>query len=387
MISRTEAGRVLQKPLASPRRIPARSSAFGPPYGRPARRSRNSTIRDMQAVLEARQRGGAAQVAAIRTLGENRTLPLRELFEGSPEDPTAPGRLLTRLKALGVNPAGNDVLYQDFRYDGSYRRWTDFFDFSQPGAGWNAGLSPEGREKHELLRQKVVSEISGVLFSRLYFGFESAGLGYVRLDLSEDALATISAECGADPRRFSSICDATLRVMGALYRYPQEPEDYPLFGWPDWEAARAKLRNFVRECAAVNNLGEQATLRAVWRAICQDGGHGNLILAARRLNVRIAVAGDPVWICPNCQREHLHSAGVCTNCRTSLPLDPTATCGDLYARNYYREEAVEFRQPLRLHCRRAHRPDGRPSPAPTALPGRHRLVRRGRSPRPPGGRD
>jgi hypothetical protein len=305
---------------------------------------------DMRAVLEARQRSSAAEVAAIRALGENRTLPLRELFEGAPDDPTAPGRLLTRLKALGVNPAGNDVLYQDFRYDGSWHRWTDFFDFSQPGAGWNADLSPDGRERRELLRRKVVSEISGVLFSRLYFGFESAGLGYVRLDLPAASLAEIAGECGADPSRFSSICDATLRVMGALYRYHQEPDDYPLFGWPDWNQARAKLRNFVRECASANNLGEQATLRAVWRAICQDGGHGNLILTPRRLNVRVAVAGDPVWICPNCQREHLHSAGVCTNCRTSLPLEPTATCGDLYARNYYAREAVESRQPLRLHC-------------------------------------
>ena len=305
---------------------------------------------EIQEVLEARRRSAAGEIAAIRALGENHTLPLAALFEGGPQDPSAPGRLLTRLKSLGVNPAGNDVLYQDFRYDSSWHRWTEFFDFSTPDAGWRADLSPDARDRRELLRRKVVSEICGALFSRLYFGFESAGLGYVRLDLSDASMATIAAGCGADPALFSSICDATLRVMGALYRYHQEPNDYPLIAWPDWDAARAKLRNFVRACADVNHLGERATLRAVWRAICQDGGHGNLIFNPRRLNVRIALAGDPVWICLNCQREHLHSAGVCTNCRTALPPDPGATCGDLYACNYYAREAVEYRQPLRLHC-------------------------------------
>ncbi len=305
---------------------------------------------EMRAVLERRQREAAAEIDAVRARGEGRSVPLRHLFEGGPEDPSAPGNLTLRLKRLGVNPGGNDVPYQDFKHDGALHRWTDFFDFSSPGGGWRADLSPEARDKRDLLRQKVRSEICGVLFSRLYFGFESAGLGYARLDVGDGTLAAIARECGAEPGVFASICDATVRVMGALYRYLQEPADYPLFSWPGWDSARARLRNFVRECAAVNGLGEQATLRAVWRAVCQEGGHTDLILSPRRLLVRIALPGDPVWVCPECQREHLHSAGVCTNCLTRLLPDPSASCADLHARNYYAREAVELRPPLRLHC-------------------------------------
>lgn len=305
---------------------------------------------DMVAVLEQRHREAQGAVALLDRRGDNRTVPLHLLFDSRGGDAFDPGALLLRLKKLGVNPAGNEVLYQDFKYDGAWHRWTDFFDFSRDEAGWHVDLSPGAQAKREeKLRPKVVTEIARVLFSRLYFGFESAGLGYPRIDLSEAVLATIATTCGASPDRFASICDATLRVMGALYRYPQEPQEYPLIAWPDWETARARLRNFVKQCAAVNGLGELATLRAVWQAICQDGGHPFLTLDPRRLNVRLAIPEDPVWHCPSCRREHLHSSGVCTNCSAPLAPEPDATCFDLHQRNYYAREAVELRQPLRLH--------------------------------------
>lgn len=305
---------------------------------------------DMAAVLQQRQASAEADLAVLRSRVQTRSVPLRLLFEGPPDgDAVAPGALLLRMKALGVNPGGPDVLYQDYKYDGSWHRWTEFFNFSDPGAGWRADLSPDGRERKERLRVKVVSEICGVLFSRLYFGFESAGLGYPCLDLAPDVLAPIAASCGAEPDLFVRVCDATLRVMGDLYRYRQEPEEYPLVGWPDWDAARARLRNFVKQCAAIHGLGERVTLGAIWQAVCQAGGHANLILDPRRLDVRLALPGDPVWTCESCTREHLNTAGVCTHCGASLPMSPTSSAADLRARNYYAREAVELREPLRLH--------------------------------------
>ncbi|MDE0161344.1 MAG: DEAD/DEAH box helicase [Acidimicrobiaceae bacterium] len=304
---------------------------------------------DMKAVLEKRQQGARDELDELRQTASSRTVPLRLLFEGPASDPFAPGSLLLRLIRLGVNPGGNEVLYQDYKYDDAWHRWTDFFDFSDPVAGWQDGISPEAREKRERLRRKVVSEICGVLFSRLYFGFESAGLGYPRLDLSDDEIGHLADDCGVDSARFRSICDATLRVMGALYRYPQEPAEYPLPAWPDWESARARLRNFVKQCAIVAGVSETPLLEVVWRAVCREGGHANLILKPRRLNIRLALPEDPVWRCTACTREHLHSTGVCTHCHEPLPASPTETCADLHSRNYYAREAAELRQPLRLH--------------------------------------
>ena len=216
---------------------------------------------EMTAVLLERQAAAQRAIDDLRVRETTRTVALRQLFEGSPADPTGPGSLLLRLKALGVNPAGNEVLYQDYKYDGTWHRWTEFFDFTQPAAGWRAGLSPGAHDKRESrLRAKVISEICGVLFSRLYFGFESAGLGYARIDIPRARMVELARSCGASPDVFASICDATVRVMGALYRYRQEPQEYPIDQWPDWASARASLRNFVKQCAVINKMGEIATL-------------------------------------------------------------------------------------------------------------------------------
>lgn len=307
---------------------------------------------EVRRVVQERRDAAAAETDRIRERGLSRTVPLRYLFEGADEDRNVadPGLLIQRMKALGVNPSGNDVLYQEYRYDGVYHRWTELFDFRDPALGWRADLSPEGRERgREKLRRKVMTETAGVLFSRLYFGFESAGLGYARLDVEANAIGELARECRLDGDAFVSLCDATVRVLGDLYRYPQEPQEYPLLDWPDWEGARAKLRHFVKRCAEAYAVGEGSLRRALYRAICELGGHEHFKLNPRRLVVRIAIPSDPVWRCPACRRDHLHELRVCTNCLTGLPAAPTGTCADLHRSNYYATEAVLLRQPLRLH--------------------------------------
>lgn len=306
-----------------------------------------------QLPLEQARNAAVARIQEIQARGTSRTVLARILFE-SPNPlaaPAHPGFLTQRLKRLGVNPAGNDVLYQDYKYDNEWHRWVDLFDFSVPQAGWRNGLSPAATNRIEnTLRPKVKSEVCKVLFSRLYFGFESAGLGYVTLNLSGQAGASLAAQCSATPGLFRTICDGCVRVMGDLYRYPQEPQEFELYDWPDWNAARADLRNYVRLCATRNALGENALLEAVWQAVCVQGAHNYLKLDPRQLWVRVAVPDDPVWLCPSCHRPHLHRAGgTCTFCHMPLGEVPQATCADLHARNYYAREAVELREPLRLH--------------------------------------
>jgi ATP-dependent helicase YprA (DUF1998 family) len=303
--------------------------------------------------LDQARNGAIARIQDIQARGASRKVLARILFESpNPQaQPAHPGLLIQRLKRLGVNPAGNDVLYQDYKYDTDWHRWVELFDFSAPAAGWRNGLSPAATNRIEMtLRPKVKSEVCKVLFSRLYFGFESAGLGYVTLNLPEETAAALAAQCGATPAVFRTICDGCLRVMGDLYRYPQEPQEFDLFDWPDWNTARADLRNYVRTCTTRNGLGEIALREAVWQAVCVAGGHNYLKLDPRQLWVRVAIPEDPVWLCTSCQRAHLHRAGgTCTFCEAPLPADPQATCATLHGRNYYAREAVELRQPLRLH--------------------------------------
>jgi DEAD/DEAH box helicase domain-containing protein len=302
---------------------------------------------------QARERA-ISTIAEVKLRASTRTAPLRLLFESADiADRDAPGFLISKLKRLGINPAGNHVLYQDFNYDDVWHSWTDLFDFTSSGEVWNKNISPDALSARETkLRAKVKSEICNVLFSRSYFGFESAGLGFARLDVSDEKLSSLSKKCGLSEDVFTEICHGCLRILGDLYRYHQEPQEFPLNDWFDWSQARASLKDYVDECATRNSPLTMGDLRAcLWEAICDEGGHQSMVIDPRRVKVRVAVPSDPVWICPLCKREHLHhSGGTCTRCYFELPKEPAATCDDLHKRNYYATEAFARDEPFRLHC-------------------------------------
>ncbi|AFZ08877.1 DEAD/DEAH box helicase domain protein [Oscillatoria nigro-viridis PCC 7112] len=303
-------------------------------------------------LLQNRRDNAQKLLNEIQERGKIRTVPLRALFEGI-ENSQDPGLLIERLIKLGVNPAGNDVEYQRFSYDGrDDHHWTKLFDFKT--AGWKPDLSPGAKIPENKLRDKVKSEVCDTLFSRLYFGIEASGLGYIRLNLPPNQLEQLAIQCGVSSLVFESICDGVLRILGELYRYPkpkQHQDYYPLDDWKDWGDARSNLRNYIKECAKAGGISEQELKPALWSAICTQGQHHHFKLNPRHLSVRVAVSDDPVWQCESCQRHHLHRAGgVCTNCLAHLPAKPNRKCGDLYDRNYFATQAVNKRQPLRLHC-------------------------------------
>ena len=246
-------------------------------------------------------------------------------------------------------------MYQMLHYEGEYHDWTEFFDYGDNSNCWQQGLPEAATERRDRIRGKVRTEIMNVLFSRLYFGFESAGLGYACLDLSKESLSRIARSANLSPEVFLDLCHGCIRIMGDLYRYHQEQQPAPeyLADWIDWKQppARARIRNYIRDCAHLNRIDKNTAFISTWKAICELGGHESAKLQAHRLLVRIGLPEDPVWTCPSCQRVHMHRAGgICTGCLAELPIDPNSRCEFLYKGNYYAKEAVERRLPLRLHC-------------------------------------
>lgn len=298
--------------------------------------------------IQARER-----LAAIDERRASRAVRLRLLFEDKAAG-EGTGALIQKLKALGVNPAGQDVLFQEFNFDDAWRKWTTLFDFTREEGGWNPDLSPAGRDRGLVkLRDKVTSEICSVLFSRSYFGFEASGLGYAMLDLPDDELQRMAVRCNISQDVLTAIFCGTLRMLGDYYRYPQvDPNSYPTYDWQGWDEARAALRNFVRKCAQTHGVDEERLLEIVREAVCVAGGHTYFRIDPRRLMVRVALATDPVWHCPGCRRPHLYNPGICTSsfCQAELSDAPDATCAGLHERNYYAKEAAELRQPIRLHA-------------------------------------
>lgn len=305
-------------------------------------------------LLEETKKKAEDELENIRQQGTSRTVPVRLLFEPSDgTDPTFAGLLIQRLKALGVNPAGNDVDFQQFTYDDAEHYWSEFFDFTQPDKSWQTTLSPSAIQVRDSeLIAKVRTEICEVLFSRNYFGFESSGLGYAKIDIASNLSDQIATQFGIPLSLFREICDGCLRILGDLFRSPPAPHEdaYPQESWPDWSNVRAILRNYVSACAEANSLSVSKLKDALLQAICRDGGHPDFKIVPRRLIVRLAEASDPVWICPSCRRSHLHHAGgICTRCLRPLLTAPDSTCASLYERNYYAKEAAELRLPIRLH--------------------------------------
>jgi DEAD/DEAH box helicase domain-containing protein len=311
----------------------------------------NSPIAGLPRQFQILRDQAIAELNNICQVSRSRTVPLRVLFEGI-DNVEDIGLLIQRLVNLGVNPAGNDALYQELNYDGRWHHWTKLFDFQN--GGWQPNLSPAAINRREdILRAKVKSELCNILFGRLYFGIEGSGLGYIRLNLPENHLDSLSNQCGLSTSTFNNIVDSCLRILGEEFRYRTVPQEYPLNDWTDWNMAKAKLRRYVEECADKNGISRQSLKESLWKAICDEGKQNYLILDPRYLSVKLAIKDDTVWHCEKCKRPHLHfSGGVCTNtnCLESLPSTSNKTCADLYDRNYYATETVNKRQPIRLHC-------------------------------------
>ena len=309
----------------------------------------------------AERRDSEKRLDEIDNWGMTRTIPLKYLFDDV-EGMHDTELLLKRFKGLGVNPAGAEVMYQEFYFGeehGGYQHWSKLFDYSSENSAsqlWNPSLSPNMLQHREVsIRPKIRSEVCDVLFSKLYFGFESAGLGYARVILGEESVASLSQQAGLTIDTFLQVVDASLRILGDLYRYPkitpQGEESFYVPDWHDWGDVSSRLKRYLEECAARQNVNYETLLDVLWLAFNEYGGHTFLQIHPDKLGVKITLPDDPVWICISCKRPHLHqSGGTCTFCLAELPVAPNSNCFSLYLNNYYSNEAYERRQPLRLHC-------------------------------------
>ncbi len=283
-------------------------------------------------------------LSQIEQRAKTRVVPLRVLFEGEKD---VPGVLIQRLAGLGINPAGYDIADQDYKYDEKWYNWTDFFDFESQPPKLKAASSGEAIDQRQKLISKAKAEVCDAFFSRLFYSIEASGLGYACLHLPQKEVDKLAAQCKLSSEVFLEIANGCLRVIGDLYRYPK----YPVEDWDSWQDAKARLKKYVKQCVTHNKLSEKQLQDALWSAICQHGKHEHLKINPLHLWVRVAVPEDQVWQCTSCGRPHLHRAGgICTNCLAELPTSPNKQCMDLHARNYYATEAVNKRQPVRLHC-------------------------------------
>lgn len=282
----------------------------------------------------------------IRKRGVEKVIPVKELIYSEHEDFRECGYLIKMMVGLGVNPAGNDLKYQYFKWDGKWHHWTGLFDFG--AKKWKADLSQDADKAKNILREQLRSSLCEVIFRRLYFNLESSGLGYAKLKLSDQVLSELSVKSGLPLEAFLQSSESALRVLGDLYRH--EGSDRDVHSWLDYENSLAAFKNFVRSISRKWSVNELSLGNSIFSAL-QASGHDHASIDTISLELKVAMGSDPVWICPNCRRQHLHkSAGICTNCHEELNEEPECTCEKLWNLNYLARVSKDDRIPLRLHC-------------------------------------
>lgn len=293
-----------------------------------------------QRVIERTRTRARNQLEPIRRRGLDRTISVAELLRERGEYGCGP--LIERFLRIGVNPAGTDLDYQSF----SGLHWTELFNFDE--YEWDSRLPDSSREDRNRIRSQIRRKLCDVFFSRLFYSFESSGLGFVRLSLDEGAYSERCRSLGIDPEIMEQVCDSAIRVLGDLYRH--EGAEHEPIDWSNYSEAKRRFKDFIRAVARRLDVTERDLGRTVFDLL-EAGRHGYCIINIQRLDVTLAMGIDPVFTCPVCQRPHLHhSGGVCTNCQADLRPDPDRTCADLWAVNYIARPAVGDYTPIRLHA-------------------------------------
>jgi DEAD/DEAH box helicase domain-containing protein len=286
-------------------------------------------------------------IEIIRNKGLTRIVPVQELLPPA-NDLTSAGVLIKELLLKGINPAGNELAYQEFPWDNAVHPWTALFDFD--GNTWRQGLPQQADTARDAISDELMASLCDLFYSRLYFSFESSGLGWLKLALPQERIEQIAAGIGVAPAVFEQITDSYVRVLGGNYRH--EGSDFQLDDYFQYSNTSAKLKGYIRAVAVKIGLPDTTLGDAVFEALNAAGQtHGKLV--TRLLNVKVSSFGDPVWTCPVCRRPHLHfSAGTCTNnnCHRDLNPEPDTTCEAIWNDNYLAKAATSNHEPLRLHC-------------------------------------
>ena len=286
------------------------------------------------------------KIKDIKSMEETKIVPIKILFDEETDQ-----TLLLRMKNIGVNPAGNSMdTFKDQEEKEEYS-WTILFDFN-PNKLWKK-VSDTLKEKRGKIRREIKQNLLSILFQRLYFGFESSGLGYACLNIQNSDIEDLKNKIlGQEPLTVESIkeiCNSFIRILGDKWRY--EGNEYPVLPVDSIDELSKNSREYIKKCAEIHNIETEKLKRLVWQLVCDKGRHKQGILESKHLFVKIADSKDNVWLCPSCQRPHLHkSGGICSNCFQELPQNEPKKCKSLYDLNYYSKSVQEGREPFRLHC-------------------------------------
>lgn len=243
------------------------------------------------------------------------------------------------LLARGINPGGPTYWMQRYftgtKASRRERPWTDLFLWENTPPRPRPAADIGHPEAHELMAD-IVNGVREQLVSTMFSGMgrdlESLGLGVVSFDGCTELAAR------DDDSRESVLVQAiqaTVRILGTRRWVDVYPYRKP-FVSPDGEPP-AWLRDTWKRMAEACGIGYDKIRSGVEaRMSLQEMGY--LLQASKLL---LIPPSEEAWVCKKCRRRHLHrSAGVCSACLTTLPVDPVSL-SEVPVEDYYARTATE----------------------------------------------
>lgn len=252
--------------------------------------------------------------------------------------------LYKRMFDLGVNPAGCNWENQVFTYNSLKYNWYDI--------NTNSGVNIVSNFKDTATR--VIEEnLSRIFFGRLFYNLESTGVGYITVKPIDSDFEEIKSRHNISviPNTvFHQIISSTMRLLGDKYRFSPNPFDINNNATSYRSAPKGAVKPYLKKCAEKFSVSESDLGQAIFDYL-HSHGHQNFIINISNIDICTTEPNSVAYICPKCQRVHLHlSAGICCNCLSELSDSNKIPIKSLQIDNYVLLNKVIGRKPLRIHC-------------------------------------
>lgn len=254
-------------------------------------------------------------------------------------------KLYTALYALGVNPSGCDWEQQIYQINNIFYPWYDITD--------TLGITAvQGFQDKSA--KSIKENLSRVLFGRLFYNIESAGLGYVAINLSDSEIENHLNEYGVhfpNADVFREIVCSSMRILGDKFRYNPNPYDIVQSNVAtDFQSGPKALKIYIEAVANRHSVNKANLGDAIFH-ILRLHHHHNLMLEIANLEIRIVNDKSVGFVCPQCKRIHLHlSGGICSNCLNPLSSKDYVEIKTLQQNNYILLNKIKGREPIKIHC-------------------------------------
>lgn len=223
----------------------------------------------------------------------------------------------------------------------------------------------------------IIQNVMRILFGRLHYNAESAGIGWITVINDEKNINKILNDAhvsnASEPKLrsyitvevFMEIVNSVIRLIGNSYRYEYNPyseEVYPRDDDADFKNLKVKdpIRLYIYECCKKFGIpydkqyGRQKKMPNILGQAVLDylklTGNKQMFLQPHTLKIRCVSAYEYGYVCPKCGRIHLNkSAGICNGCFHKLDENNKISVNSLRKRTDLMINVVKQRPTCRLH--------------------------------------